>query len=156
MTDYFDDDCGMDDTDGFDDADADDSFDASSDDTFDDSDAADEPVYADTPIVTIANGFDSPAGGYAALPVSGDTAALMQQLDGQLAMVRELSDVSTLGDGGVSGAPAISGSVQDTLDLLHNTYTASPETLNWLNGMNNAQSAYGEVSNDVYKWEQSH
>jgi hypothetical protein len=85
---------------------------------------------------------------YGSLPVSGDTAALMQQINGQLALAREIAGGTT--DPGVVG---VSSSVQDGLDLLHNTLTASPETLNWLNGMNSGFAAYGEVSNDVHRWE---
>ncbi|MBM2622779.1 hypothetical protein JIG36_45495 [Actinoplanes sp. LDG1-06] len=164
MTDMFDD-CGADDdsVDPFDDLMNGDGqgdselFHATFDnpDSFDDVVPAVEPLEA-APIVSLANGIDYPAGGYAALPVSGDTAALMQQIDSQLATVRELADVSTLGDGGIDVTPGVSGAVQNTLDLLHNTYSASPATLNWLNGMNNAQSSYAEVSNEVYKHEQTH
>ncbi|MFI7373026.1 hypothetical protein ACIBSW_23335 [Actinoplanes sp. NPDC049668] len=108
------------------------------------------PADQEPSIVAIANGDGYP-GGYAVLPVSGDTAALMQQLDGQLATVRELGDVGDLAAAAPGGGP-----VQDTLDLIHNLHNASPETLNWLNGMANAESAYGEVSNEVYKYEQTH
>lgn len=162
MTDFYDDDCcGTDEAeDAFDlmngdgQGDPEEFYEAyySTGDSYDSAtvDTVDEPS-----IVTIANGAGYPAGGYASLPVSGDTAALMQQLDGQLAMVRQLGDISDLGSG-VTGAPAISGSVQNTLDLLHNTYNASPATLNWLNGMANAESSYREVSNEVYKYDQTH
>ncbi|GGN66207.1 hypothetical protein GCM10010112_28390 [Actinoplanes lobatus] len=85
---------------------------------------------------------------YGSLPVSGDTAALIQQLNGQLSLAGDLS-------GGYAdpGVPGIAPSVQNTLDLINNTYGASPETLNWLNGMNNSISSYGEVSNDVHRYE---
>ncbi|GID92212.1 hypothetical protein ACFQFC_04240 [Amorphoplanes digitatis] len=170
MTDYYDGDCGCDDApEPFDEInEIDDSdgeiFDALYDDEADRiaDEIADEiedgfeavealgPADQEPSIVSIANGDGYP-GGYAALPVSGDTAALIQQLNGQLATVRELGDVGDLGAAAPGGGP-----VQDTLDMIHNLHHASPETLNWLNGMANAESAYGEVSNQVYKYEQTH
>jgi hypothetical protein len=102
-------------------------------------------VFDDQPA---ADAGGTPVVDYGSLPVSGDTAALMQQINGQLALAREIAGGTT--DPGVVG---ISSSVQDGLDLLHNTYTASPATLNWLNGMNNGFAAYGEISNDVHRWE---
>lgn len=55
------------------------------------------PGYEDLSLVSLADGDGPPVGGYAALPVSGDTAALMRQLDGQLALAGELGDVGDPG-----------------------------------------------------------
>lgn len=40
--------------------------------------------------------------------------------------------------------------------MIHNLQTASPATLNWLNGIANAESSCREVSNEVYRYEQTH
>jgi len=93
-----------------------------------------------------------PTGGYdyGSLPVSGDTAAVMQQINTQLGIAYGLADL----DG--AATPAVSGSVQSTLDMIHNLRQASPETLNWLGGLAAGESAYGEVSNDVNRYEQGY
>ncbi|MET8154677.1 hypothetical protein, partial [Actinoplanes sp. NPDC005259] len=101
-------------------------------------------------MVAIANGDGYP-GGYAVLAFRADPGAVMQLRLGAVATVPELGDVGDLAAAAPGGGP-----VQDTLDLIHNLHNASPETLNWLNGMANAESAYGEVSNEVYKYEQTH
>ena len=111
------------------------------------------------PVVEVPTVYDGGYGGYGgydaygagALPVSGDTAALMEQINGQMAVAQEIYE-GGLAD--AANAPMISPAVQDQLDLIQNTLNATPEQLNYMNGMLGGDIARQSVSNDVAAWEQ--
>lgn len=87
------------------------------------------------------------------LPVSGDTAALIEQLNGQLETARKLGDVSDLTTGPAT-YPFISPSVQDTMDLLDGMLDGDLGALGDMDGLLNGMNDYTEKSNDVYGYEQ--
>jgi hypothetical protein len=85
-------------------------------------------------------------------PVSGDTAALMQQVNAQLDAARQLADLGNPSPD-TSNLPGISPAVQDTLDMLHGLQDGDPGALADLNGLVSGMAAYGEISNDVYGYQ---
>ncbi len=100
--------------------------------------------------------FGSPAAARAAdtpLPVSGDTAALMEQINGQLATARELADVNEPLTGSVD-APFISPSVQDTLDMLRGLQDGDPGALGRMSGLIEGEIYRNQVGTDVYRYHQ--
>lgn len=80
-------------------------------------------------------------------PVSGDTLALMQQINSQMASL----NLSGLYAG---SAPGMSPAVRDTLTQIQRTYTMTPAQRAYMNALLGGSIAQQEVDTDVYRYEQ--